>query len=684
VAAAPPPEPQVPHISYIFPAGAQVGKTVVVTVGGLHVLGAKAVRVTGEGVTASVLEAPGPDAATKGAPPKAAVIKKADGTTEQTETTRLSIAVSPGATPGERDLRVVTPGGISNRFRFVVGQLPEVNEVEPNSERGQAQRLDALPVVVNGQIMQADCDLFRFPAKAGQTLVFAVQARDILPFIADAVPGWLQAILTRYDADSKQLAYVDDFRFKPDPVLIYKVPKDGDYLIEIKDSLYRGREDFLYRLSIGTLPYVTHLFPLGAPRGTTAKVELRGANLPAPGLDVKLPADALPPWRVNVTSGGITSNTLPFDVGDLEETLEAEPNDSPRQANKVKAPTVINGRIERPGDVDCFAFETQARQSLVIEVRARRLDSPLDSIVAVLDAKGSVLAQNDDTVDDSLPLITHHADSRVAFTFPTAGEYVVRIGDTQGKGGEEYAYRLSVAPPRPDFALRVSPDNARLGRGDNTAVTVTVLRKDGFDGDVRLAVKNLPQGFAVRGATIPPKENDVRFTITAPPDAPVGMLSPVVVGTGTLAGREVVRQALPAEQLMQAFSITHRVPTQEFAMVVADSEFFTLTTALAPDQVVEVPQGGEAQVAVKVVRGTKGVGQIRLAADQPPRSILVKGASVLPDKDEVAVALTSTRQAVVGYTQNVIISGTLRIGKDSVTRVAPVVPIKIVAAPPPK
>jgi len=675
---APPPEPQVPYISYVFPAGGQAGKTVEVTVGGLHVAGATAVRVNGEGASVTVHPAPPPDPKA----PKAPAIKLADGTTQQTEMIRLSVTLAADAAPGQRDLRVVTPGGISNRFRFFVGRLAEVNEIEPNSEKREAQRLDALPVVVNGQVLQADRDVFRVPAKAGQTLVFAAQAREVLPFIADAVPAWLKAVLTLYDADGHELAYVDSNGFDPDPVLVYPVAKDGDLLIEIKDSLYRGREDFLYRLTIGAVPRLARLYPLGGRRGTATTVELHGVNLPEESLEVRPPADAPSPWHVSVERDGLASNALPFDLGDAPEVAEAEPNDAPAQAMKVKPPLTINGRIDRPGDVDCFTFAAGAKQALVLEVRARRLGSPLDSVLTLLDAQGKQLAQNDDTVDEGEPLLMHHADSRLAFTFPAAGEYTVRIADAQGKGGPEFAYRLTIAPPRPDFALRVFPDNVRIGRGDTAAVTAGALRKDGFDGEIRLTVTGLPAGFVVRGAVIPPKEAAARFTITAPADAPLGLLAPAVTGTATVDGHEVVRTASPAELVMQAFSYKHRVPTQEFAMAVAESEFFTLAAALPPDQAVEVPQGGDAQVTVKIARGKRGEGSIRVYADQPPRGITVKSATVPADKDEVAVTLTASKTAVVGSTQTLVLAGMLRVGKDGVTRVTPAVPVKVVAPPP--
>ena len=146
------------------------------------------------------------------------------------------------------------------------------------------------------QFTPGDIDRYQFEAGKGQQLVVAVSARQLIPYLADAVPGWFQAVLTLCDAKGKQLAYVDRYRFHPDPLMHFEIPKDGEYLIQIRDSLYRGREDFVYRMSLGALPYVTGIFPLGGPAGTPTTVELGGWNLPtdsyrtvAPG-DTPLPA----------------------------------------------------------------------------------------------------------------------------------------------------------------------------------------------------------------------------------------------------------------------------------------------------------------------------------------------------------------------------------------------------------
>ena len=109
----------------------------------------------------------------------------------------------------------------------------------------------------------AASDRYRFQARKGQQLVVAVSARELIPYLADAVPGWFQATLALYDAQGKELAYDDHYRFHPDPVLFYEIPADGQYTLEIHDALYRGREDFVYRIAMGELPFVTSIFPLG-------------------------------------------------------------------------------------------------------------------------------------------------------------------------------------------------------------------------------------------------------------------------------------------------------------------------------------------------------------------------------------------------------------------------------------
>ena len=180
-------------------------------------------------------------------------------------------------------------------------------------------------------------DRFRFQAHKGQQLVVVVEARELNPYLADAVPGWFQATLDPLRCQGKELAYNDDYQFHPDPVLFYKIPEDGQYVIEIKDAIYRGRPDFVYRITAGELPFVTSIFPLGGRAGDQIPVTLKGWNLPVDKLTMDARDKAPGIYPLSVRRGDLTSNTLPFAVDTLPECFEKEPNDSPQPPSRSRS-----------------------------------------------------------------------------------------------------------------------------------------------------------------------------------------------------------------------------------------------------------------------------------------------------------------------------------------------------------
>ena len=204
----------------------------------------------------------------------------------------IEIVVAPKAAVGDRELRLGTTAGLTNPLRFQVGRRPEICEQEPIGPVTPAASELKAPFLINGQIMPGDVDRFRFRAQSGQRLVLEVQARSLIPYLADAVPGWFQATLAVYDTAGHELAFADDYRFNPDPVLLFEVPDDGEYQLEIRDALYRGREDFVYRIAVGESPFVTQVFPLGGRSGTLRGATITGWNLP--GNRVRLDTKAGP------------------------------------------------------------------------------------------------------------------------------------------------------------------------------------------------------------------------------------------------------------------------------------------------------------------------------------------------------------------------------------------------------
>ncbi len=702
-----------PQIGYVYPAGGARGTTFTVEVGGQSLRNVDEVRVSGEGVRASVVEyvrtlgnqelgdvqwflrdlvkrrwsvramdeaarraADGPvlpdhpwlrDLDEK-SPKELARLHtrlfdpKKQPNAQIAEHVVLEVTIDPDATPGDRELRVGAPEGLSNPLVFQVGALPELREEELGDP---TMPVVDVPILINGQIMPGEVDRIRLRARRGQKLVIRLQARRLIPYLADAVPGWCQATMALYDPDGDEVAFIDDYRFDPDPVLLYEVPAAGVYELEVRDAIYRGRDDFVYRIAMGELPFVTHVFPLGGQAGTPTVASIAGWNLPVTTLqlDTRPGGDVIRHARVG--DDGLCNEVL-YAVDSLPETTETEPNDETSEPEDVTFPVTVNGRIGRPGDVDIFRFEGRAGQEIVAEVYARRLNSPLDSVLRLVDSDGGVVALNDDHKDREMGLVTHQADSYVRAKLPQDGPYQVWLSDAQHHGGDAHAYRLHLRPARPDFALRLVPSTINVRAGRSATVTVHAVRKDGFEGDIDLALAEAPEGFALHQARIAAGEDSVEAKLSAPRGVPRQVLSVRVEGRAQIAGATVTRPAVAAEDQMQAFLWRFLVPKQELLVAVTGSRPVPVVwrplvpgARLASATPVRIPPGGTAQVKIEAPRTLPDRDQtpleaVRFRLSNRPRGVTLREATVGP----TGVTLTLKADANIalpGDAANVIV-----------------------------
>lgn len=88
------------------------------------------------------------------------------------------------------------------------------------------------------------------------------------------------------------------------------------------------------------------------------------------------------------------------------------------------------------------------------------------------------------------------SDSRLTFTPPADGVYFVRVTDSRGQSGEDFAYHLAVRDPKPDFNVSVAA-NPAINVGSGRDFVVSADRGDGFDGEIRIDVTGMPPGFSV-------------------------------------------------------------------------------------------------------------------------------------------------------------------------------------------
>ncbi|MCX6984272.1 MAG: PPC domain-containing protein [Lentisphaerae bacterium] len=437
----------------------------------------------------------------------------------------IELEIEKDASPGIRELRLCSQlGAASNPLLFVIGNLPETSAPYfCGVDKNPVRIIETFPSIANGQILPGETDKFRFKAKAGEKYAFSLMGRKLMPYLGDAVPGWFQPVISVHDGKGKILEFSDDNLFDPDPVLGFAASFDGEYELRIRDSIYRGREDFVYRL----------------------KAEIG----PPPQIEMK---------------------RLELDY-EIENVRESEKNNSLSEAQAIKYPVLIDGAIDSPGDVDFFRIKAGKGDKIVAEVFARRLDSPLDSLIQIMDGNGKILFWNDDWSRLNVGNHTHHSDSYCLFEIPEDGEYFIKISDSQAKGGEKFKYKLRIDRPRPDFQIFMDPSVLNGSSGVAIPFTVNVFRMDGFDLPIVVNVENGPSGVKIDGNEIPPGVETISMTLSVPGTVKHGFYKIEVSAKAEIGVREISRRVVPTDDVMQAFLYRHLVPAENLFLSVINS-----------------------------------------------------------------------------------------------------------------
>lgn len=664
-----------PELTSVFPQGGQQGTTVDVTLKGKNIGTATALWFSGNGITAEIKEKT----------EAAAVFFDGAGVTghipnDASLTAVLTIA--PGAPLGIQQVRIVTPYGVSNAQSFVVGELPEMIE-EEMAAASEASHWLELPITVNGDINSIDDeDTFSFGLKKG--------ARLICDVTAQRMGSLLDSYLVLKNADGTEVAN-SGMGSGFDSLLDYTAMAAGKYSLHLRDIRYKGGEGYGYRLRIGELPYLETIFPLGGRRGSENTIAVSGANLETVAsiqisIGAETPTDKQS-LRVR-TPAGLATNAHPFAIGDLAEMAETEPNDMLENANAVTVPVTLNGKIGKAGDADLFSFEVEAAQRLVFEVEALTLSSKLDALLTLYSAEDMVddaeKMENWDEEKEARVLMVNDdaigADARIEWLFEEAGTYAVSVRELNNQGGEKYPYRLSIRPLEPDCELNVIAldnrnrtaafDNPRVSRGSSITMQIDVTRLDGFDGPIRLTCPALPKTFGLSHTLIEPGQNRALLTITAPWDAPLGLMPISIVGVCAVGSKQIERTATPDPILL----------------TVMEAPQFTLTLAEIGLSVVH-----NKSVNLHVTANRRGsfVGPVALSVVGLPNRVTAAPVTIAEGETEATLSIKAgsferrEQFSVVPTpgTSYVSVTGTATINSVPVKQSTPAIPLTIVEAP---
>jgi hypothetical protein len=424
-----------PAASYIFPAGAQRGQTVDLVVGGLFLLDSPWFEMIGPRIEAPKRLPTGETVWFDG-PQLVGQMSLEPEDYPKDHTGEVSVADS--APLGIRHWRVWTSQGTTAARMFVVGDLPEIVEQEIAGDPIPTEV--TLPITINGRVFpRSDVDIWTFPAKYGESYTIDVSAKELQSPL-DA------RIELRVDGN----AIAEDIGTQTtDPLIQFTAAHDGNYEVRIHDVGYAGAQPFVYRLTIRRGTHVVWIYPLGADRRENAEFEVglapndvnppKGAAPKTTYVSVDLNKPARNYVQQPLTVDCQESQPVRFEISDLQERLETEPNNVPRDVHPFVAPVMLNGRIGQPGDEDLWPIACKSGQRLELRLSAGRLGSPLQPELAILDADGNQVAPAPgEPPSGDVP----SADEFVSFTPPDDGLYWVRIRDHfASRGGPAFAYR---------------------------------------------------------------------------------------------------------------------------------------------------------------------------------------------------------------------------------------------------
>ena len=564
---------------------------------------------------------------------------------------RVTVELPADCPPGLHTFRVATRHGVSNFRPFVVDELAATPEADTNHSKETAQAI-SVPAVVTGRTDAETSDYFRFKANPGQTLTFEVLARRI--------GSPLDPVLALHDAKTKRelvSLYADDTPgLQSDCRLVHTFKDGGEFLVEVRDSTYRGGADFFYRLRIGEFPGVTTAFPLAVQRGQAAKVGFAGpgtADIPA--VSIKAPTDPTVPvvYVAPRRPGGLSGWPVPVKVNDWPETTEQEPNDDPSRANTLTVPGGVSARFEKAGDVDHFVLSVKKGVKYAAVAETFEINSPCEVLLRVLDPKGAEVARS----NPSQPV------ARVEFTPAADGNYVIACEQLNYLSGPNEIYHLVVRPVLGDFSVTLSFDRGEAPAGHGTAVAATVTRLNGFTGPVELSIAGDP---ALSGAiTVPPGQSITFVPLLVKAGTPPGTYPFRVRGQATIDGQTITRFGTLTDPVKAALA-GMPVPPEELltalAVAVIDKPPFALKLGADP---ATVEKGKASKAVIEVSRDQSADGDIGIAPFFVPANISPAATKGIPKgSNKTEVGLTVAPAASVGPNPVVFRASTKVAGKD--------------------
>jgi hypothetical protein len=718
VVAQPPPVAGLPkpQLTLVFPNGAKVGSVVDIEVTGTDLDDPQGLQFDDPGITAALVAA-APAADPKKPPPK-------QGPIIPVMTHKFKVTVGPGVPLGLHDLRVVNRFGISNPRVFMVGDLTEVMEKEPNNDVDQAQFVE-LNTTINGVIgTPTDVDYFLFKGAKGQ--------RVICSCLASSIESRLHPVIEVYEKATGKLLSANRDYHGHDALLDVTLPANGEYHARLFQFTHlRGGTDHYYRLSLSTAPWIDAVFPPMVTPGKATELTFYGRNLPGGKAEpsavldgvvlekatvmVTPPNDPAAPSRLDC-SGYLTppmsgldgfqhrlrnaagwSNPCLIGFAQAPAMLDNGTNSARDKAQALTLPCEVAGRLDTPHPQAWYSFAGKKGDIYTIELLADRIGSPIDLSFALYNADTKALVKEEDDDPETLSadqLFTRSMDpARYQLKVAADANYqlLVKSQGSPDRAGPRHLYRLRVSPEQPDFRLVAMPASTSvpeatvLRQGGHQDITVFVWRHDGFDGAIALTMEGLPNGVSCPPQFVGPGLRQVALIVSAAANAAAWNGNVKIKGTATIDGKAVVREAraatiswpLNAQQAPPTFTRLDR----SLVLAVRDKAPFVLTPGINK---LKASPGDKVTVPIKVQRlWPDATGPVQVVALNLPAGLtLTNNAPLTSPKDAADLVLTVGPNVLPGN-YSIAFRGTAQLpfAKDPMAKTKPNVTVALPSAP---
>ena len=509
------------QLSSLFPAGGQVGTRGVVTFAVNGLQGLRGARCSHPGVSF-----------------------------EHEQENRFTVHIQDNVPVGFYDVQAIGDNGItSSRTFFVTGRS---HMVEDQQQEGVGSpTLVPLNSVVSGKIGKGETDRYRFTATRGDQI--------IIECWAERIDSSLRGILELLDNNGNRLATSRGY-FGVDAAIAFRIPADGEYVVQLHDLVFGGGDDHFYRLDIGTGPRLLFAVPPVIRRGQESEVKWFGWNLAAPQstgvteqsaasvgrwLELESTTIRITPEMTRAKMASLrTVGAHAFDAVSMMfpgadvpamTTLSDMPvvrtyqRRTPGTAQAVEVPVDIGGQLTGSDERHWYQITARRGEVFYVEGFAHRLGAPVDLAISIFDSDGEqeLASFHDELLNiGGLRYPSAHLDPHGRWVAPADGRYFICVRNLIGGIADDprRLYRLGLRRETPAVKLVAvaqaeSPTGVNVARGGRTAIDILAFRQRGCERAIRVTAGNLPSGISCPDIWLGPGVTQATMVLSAEADA---------------------------------------------------------------------------------------------------------------------------------------------------------------------